>query len=276
MTKLRSIVELGNLYESILRSEVIEEKNSAKKFPKGAFPKAGEEVKEPVTFKDSGPNSVKGLKKNKKAKKNKKNSRKMAVENINSSMQSKFDKLFENVMGDETDMDLGPGVGPESDLDVDMDTDLDTDTDFGGGEDDEVTITMDRETAQKLCDLLHGVLGSEEEAGEDEDSDLEDLEIDTEDGEEEGPSFGEDEDEEEEEDEAMGEGIESEKLADSAGHKLTKAGTVGSIKAGKGKASAEVTDEVSSSTLGDKGSALTKAGNNKVGNLKQGGSLFGN
>lgn len=278
MTKLRSIVDLGNLYESILRSEIIEEKKSAKKFPKGTFAKAGEEVKEPTTFKDSGPNSVKGLKKNKKAKKNKKNSRKMAVENINSSMQSKFDKLFENVMGDETDMDLGPGAGPESDLDVDMDTDLDTDTDFGGGEDDEVTITMDRETAQKLCDLLQGVLGSEDESGED--SDLEDLEIDTEDGEdgEEGPSFGEDEDEECDEDDepAYGEGIESEKLADSAGHKLTKAGTVGNIKASKGKASSDVTDEVSSSTLGDKSSFLTKPGNNKVGNLKQGGSLFGN
>ena len=81
----------------------------------------------------------------------------------------------------------------------------------------------------------------------------------------------------EEEDEGnFGEGIESEKLPDSAGHKLTKAGTVGNVHASKGKASSEVTDETGSETKGhplDHKSPLTKAGT--VGNLKAGSSLFG-
>lgn len=294
MTRVKSITDLSKLYESMYNvtesNEILEEKKSGKKFPKGTFQKAGEETKEPKTFKSSGPNAVRGLKK---TKKNKKKGGKMYKENINSSMKSKFDKLFENVMDDEMDvnMDLGPSAGPEDAGVEDLDLDTDTDTDMGG---DEVTLTMDRETAQKLYDMIGDVLGGEEdEMPGEEESDLEDLEIDTdetEDSEEEDEqSYGmrvrgtrpgdedeqeevEDEDEEEEE---MKEGIESEKLPDSAGHKLTKGmEAAGNVKARTGKASSDVTDEVGSSNLGDKGHHLMSKGSNKVGNLKQGQDLF--
>lgn len=285
MTRVKSIKDIGSLYESMYSANnVIEEK--AKKFPKGTFPEAGKEVKTSKAFNESGPNKAKGVKKAKKAKKNKKNSRKKVYENINSSMKSKFDKLFENVMDDEMDvnMDLGPGAGPSGAEDMGDMEDM-GDTDLGsemGGE--EVTLTLDKETAQKLIDVLQAAVGGEEEfggeeggeEGNEEDSDLEDLEIDTED-EDSSDEDEEEEDEDEDEDEAN-EATEIEKLADSAGHKLASkdnkvSGTLSSTS--KGKASSDVTDKVGTSTLGDKSSHLTKHGNNEVGNLKQGGSFFG-
>lgn len=288
MTRKKSITDIGDLYASMYTNKVVEEQatqeiveEKAKKFPKGTFPQAGKEVKTSKAFNEAGPNKVKGVTK---AKKNKKNSRKKVRESINSFMKSKFDKLFENVMDDELDvnMDLGPSAGPEDSGSEDVDMGMDLDSEMGGSE--EVTLTLDRETAQKLCDMLQSQLeGGEEDLGGEEDSDLEDLEIDTdsessessEDEDEE--EVDEDEDEEEKEDEAN-EGTEIEKLGDAAGHKLTGkdnkvTGTLSS--ASKGKASSDVTDEVGTSTMGDKGSHLTKPGNNKVGNLKQGGSLFG-
>lgn len=283
MTRIKSITDIGSLYESIYHEDqdLIQEKKSSNKFPKGTFPKAGEETKEPKTMKDSGPNNVKGFKK---MKKNKKRSGKKVHENINNFMKSKFDKLFENVMDDEMDvnMDLGPGAGPEGDMDMDVDTDTDMDTDMGS---EEVTLTLDRETAQKLCDMLQSQLdGDNGMADSDEDSDLEDLDIDvdsesndsdTEDEDEEHEYS--DEDEEEDEDE-MKEEVEAEKLSDEhgkklAGHDNKVAGTLKS--ASKGKASTDVTKASDLTSLGDKGHALTKSGSNKVNsNLKQGQSYF--
>lgn len=272
MTRIKSITDLAGLYESIYSGEnVIEEKASGKKFPKNSFPKAGEEVKEPKTLKNSGPNKVKGFKK---AKKNKKKGGKLHKENINSSMKSKFDKLFENVMDDELDvnLDLGPGAGPEDSSAEDMDMDLGAESETGS---EDITLTLDRETAQKLHDMLGDVLGSGEALGGEEDSDLEDLEIDTDS--EDSSDEMEDEDEEveedeEEDDESYKEAIESEKLPDSKGHSLTKAGTVGNIKASSKKASSDVTDEVGSSNLGDKSNVLQKPGT--VGNLSKGQDFF--
>jgi len=284
MTRIKSISELGSLYESIYSNntnDIVEEKKNGKKFPKDSFPKAGEEAKEPKTMKDSGPNNVKGFKK---FKKNKKTGRKKVHENINNFMKSKFDKLFENVMDDDldTNMDLGPSAGPEGDMDLDMDSDIDTDTEMGS---EEVTITMDRETAQKLYDMLGSVIEGDSEdmggSGDEEDSDLEDLEIDV-DSEEDSEMEDEDEeheysDEDEEEDEEMKEEVEAEKLTDEHGKKLTShdnkvPGTLKS--AAKGKASTDVTKASDLTALGDKGHALTKPGNNKVSSLKQGQSYF--
>lgn len=285
MTRIKSISDIGSLYESIYKGDdnnLIEEKKSSNKFPKGTFPKAGEECKEPKTMKDSGPNNVKGFKK---MKKNKKTSRKKVNENINNFMKSKFDKLFENVMDDEMDvnMDLGPGTGPEGDVDMDVDSDTDMDTDMGS---DKVTLTMDRETAQKLCDMLQSQLEGDENMGSsEEDSDLEDLEIDV-DSEDESDSDMdmEDEDEEheysdeDEEEDEMNEEIEAEKLSDEHGKKLAGHDNKvpGVLKsASKGKASTDVTKASDLTSLGDKGHALTKSGSNKVNsNLKQGQSFF--
>jgi len=281
MTRIKSITDISSLYESMYKntggSELVEEKKSAKKFPKGTFPKAGETVKEPKTMKDSGPEKVKGLKK---VKKSKKSSRKNVRENINSFMKSKFDKLFENVMDDE--LDLGPSAGPEGD----MESDTDVDTDFGGEEDmggNEVTVTLDKETAQTLIDVLQAAVGGEEDLGSDEESDLEDLEIDTEGGEEnkdEDEEEVEDEDEEvededEEEEDSYSEEVEAEKLSDEHGKKLTKGmDAAGNIKASKGKASTDVTKASDLTALGDKGHVLTKKDNKVSSSIKAGHNLF--
>jgi hypothetical protein len=114
---------------------------------------------------------------------------KVAKESINTSNMSKFlfDKLFEDVMsgsefgGGDDAADLGIDVGDESGEDL------------GGG--DEVTITLDRATAEKLIDLIQGAMGGlGEEEGEEE------GELDGEGGEEAGGG--------EEEEGAMGESIE--------------------------------------------------------------------
>ncbi len=107
---------------------------------------------------------------------------KVAKESINTSNMSKFlfDKLFEDVMsgsefggGDDAGdlgIEVGGGEGGE---------------DLGGG--DEVTITLDRATAEKLIGLIQGAMGDGlgEEEGEEEEGEL-DGEGGEEGGEEEG------------------------------------------------------------------------------------------
>lgn len=122
-----------------------------------------------------------------------KESKKIARNRLNTFMTKKstFDKLFESVMGgafdnqeDAQDVDaLGLGDAP-------------TDDEFGddefGGEDDQVTFTLSRDLAQQLHDVLMGVLGGEEDMGDEgddldfegeddfdaEDEDAEDFEAD--------------------------------------------------------------------------------------------------
>jgi hypothetical protein len=265
MTRIRSISDIGSLYESIYNNQaIIEEKKHSKKFPKDSFPAADKEVKTTKAFNDAGPNKADGFKTKKK--KNKKNSRKSIKENINSFMKSKFDKLFENVMDDEMDvnMDLGPETGPEGAEDVDMDMSTETDMD-------QVTLTLDREVAQKLCDMLQAQLETSETVSDEEESDLEDLEIDMD------SEDTELEDEDEEEVELTGEETATEKLPDSAGHKLTaKDNKVsGTVKPKGGKAQSDAgTNDPEPKPLGDKGHGLMSKGNNKVGNLRPGESFF--
>jgi hypothetical protein len=105
-----------------------------------------------------------------------KESKKIARDRLNTFMTKKstFDKLFESVMGgafdqqeDAQEVDaLGLGDAPMDD-------------EFGddemGGDEDQVTFTLDRATAQKLHDVLMGVLdGGMEDEGDDLDFDTED------------------------------------------------------------------------------------------------------
>jgi len=99
--------------------------------------------------------------------------KKIARENINTSMaknKSIFDRLYEEVMDDEQfdAVELGVGEG-DDDIADDM-----------GESEDQVTISIDRDLAQKLHDALMGVLDSEEDLGGEEDLDVE------------GDDFGED------------------------------------------------------------------------------------
>jgi hypothetical protein len=262
MTKVRSITDIASLYESVRakHSEVVEEK--AQKFPKGTFPQSTKEVKATTDFENSGPNkSLKDSDKKFKAKKKKnnkkvKNSGKIVTDSINSFMKSEFDKLFENVMGDdESAFDVTPTMGPEG-----SEADVDATAETEGGED-EVTITLSKELAQQLHDVLMGVLEVEGEMG-DEDSDLEDLGIDLE---------GEDEGGMGDEDENLNDSTEISELGDKSASLKGKNNKVHMpISPKGGKADAKVTDEVGTKVEGhpmDKESSLTKS-DNKVHSTK--------
>ena len=78
--------------------------------------------------------------------------------NRNMSNKSLFEKLFEEVMQDGTDDAQFGGGDAEGMGDLEA---------MGGEGGDEVTLTMDKDTAQKLYDLLGAQLGGGEEAGAD-------------------------------------------------------------------------------------------------------------
>jgi hypothetical protein len=174
---------------------------------------------------------------------------KIAQDSLNNFMKrkSQFDKLFESVMyGDEE----GAGdVSAELDaLGVD-DEGVDTE-----GESDIVTLELDRETAQTLCDLLKGTLDcGEDDLGMDDDAEA---------------GFEGDFEEDEE-------GI-STKTSGNESYDDGKHNKVGNsdVKPTAGSASSDVTDSV---TLdGGKPKDPDHAHkNNKVGTLKKGKSMFG-
>lgn len=154
-----------------------------------------------------------------------------------------FEKLFEEVMQDDAQAlglpspeeggseGAGEGMGEE-----------------GGMEDEgQVTVTMDRETAQKLHDLLASVLGAEETPEEDFGGEGEAE------GEEDGESWGsedaeedesEDEDAEEEDDEASAE------LAESPQSEYVPFETEGKAKTLQGKGNMTVKGAVASKVSG--------------------------
>jgi hypothetical protein len=278
MNRSTSIKDIGNIYRemqkrnaSLVNESVLEEASKKKsnkvkaKMPKDTFPLAGTSVKEPSTLKKSGPKNVKNLNKPKKNKNFSQKTKKIDEGDINNFM-SIFDKLYENVMNnDELDINTGIGTGPEGDAgDSDLDLGLDdaTDSDLGG--DNEVTITLDKDLAKQLLDVLKDVVGEDES-----DSDLEALGVDTD---------SESDTEDDDEDEQWSETTDIEKLPDSAGHKLQKGfAAAGNIKASSGKADAKVTDTVGTETGKhplDHKSELTNPSKNKVGGLKTGKSLF--
>ena len=178
--------------------------------------------------------------------------RKSYMEDINNNMKSVFDKLFEEVMGSEDASEM-EALG----IDVE-ETDVDT------GDSDEVTITLDRDMAEKLCDILKAACGED-------DGDVEDAEHHSEDGEYE-------EYEEAEEDVAEEAYVDADPkpVNTAAAHGLTKVGPgsnkVKSTTTGKAnskKASGKIKDGVDGegTDLPDSaGHGLTKvaAGSNKV------------
>jgi len=199
---------------------------------------------------------------------------KIAQKSLNNFMKKKsiFDKLYENVMSGGGP--LGGSSQPNHDNGMDDDAELDAlgiegegEDDFGG-EGEEVTFTLDRETAQKLIDVLQAAIGGGDEFG-DEDTDMEDMgeDLDEEGGEEDEQSFW-DEDEEE-----MGHAGVNAKEPN-----MGKNNKVGNLKVQSGQAQYKYTDKVGND--GDYGHAgvnakeLNMGKNNKVGTLKQGKSLF--
>lgn len=298
MTRVKSISDIGLVYEAMVEAkanktaEVVEEK-AVKKLD--TFPKATDKkinVKKIISsgsdakaffHKDSGPEAASGFNKNivdpKTAKKDnhyepqkfstalEKNEHK----NINNNMsKSIFDKLYEDVMKDDA-LDLGIQAGPEGEA-GDKPEDI-------GGESDEVTITLSRDVAQKLHDVLMGVLGGESEdvGGDDLGGESEDVGGESEiPSDEDEQSKKEDKDEEKDEDneEVAKEAIVSEpapkELPDSKGHSLTGKnnkvpGKLGHVSKSKATAAApSVKVEPTPTALADsKGHSLTGK-NNKV------------
>ena len=155
---------------------------------------------------------------------NNKKIEKKVKESINSYMKSTFDKLFENVMGEE----MGHSDQETQELDaLGIDTEVDE-----PGEGDDITVTLDREMAKSLCDLLQAAMGDEDEDSDDGEEDYESEEgfQSFEEAEEDG------EDHDEDEDDTHKEAVEAEDL----GHSLVNA----------------------------KDTGLTNPGHNKVGKLK--------
>ena len=169
-------------------------------------------------------------------------------DNININMKSVFDKLFEDVMGDQ-DMEELDALG------------IDTDDEANDVEEtDEVTLTLDRETAQKLHDMLMAQLGGEEELDDEGDDEVEDGFEDFED--------------------TVDEATDLKEVPDSAGQSLmSRKNTVGNVKPSGGKASADVKIKLDANgkPLPDAAGHKLTSKKNKVHSTKTGstgGSLF--
>ena len=187
-------------------------------------------------------------------------------EDINNSMKSTFDKLFEEVMGPSEDAELD-ALGIETDEGADDATE--------GS--DEVTLTLDRAMAEKLCDLLKEACGEEDDAAEAEDGEYEEYE------------------EAEEDDDEDAEEVEEAVEAEDHGHALVNQKDTGLTKVGagsnkvkstatgkatSGKADGKIKkqdDGEGSAMTGDGGLTSTGSGSNKVKSSKTskvGASLF--
>ncbi len=205
-------------------------------------------------------------------------SKKIAKENINTNMtknKSIFDRLYEEVMDDELEI-KELGIGDEDGGDID---ELGGDDEAG---ENTVTITLDKDLARQLCDVLKGVVededGDEDGLG-DEGGDEGDFEGDFEGEEGEGGGFpeemeetDEETDEEEENFNYFGEEIESEDL----GTPLVNQRKGGSTSV---KGSANVVQSTHTKSVGSKGGdskVTNKTGDTTEGtplvNQKKGGS----
>lgn len=141
-------------------SEIEDEKKASKKPAKGTGPESAENY-------DSKVNEAGGT--GARDEKNQYSAGKTANESINKQDMSKkksiFDKLYEDVLGgDDDDLEMGGGFDAFGD-DEGMEDD-----EMGGG--DEVTLTLPRDIAEKLHEVLMGQL----EGGDDDIEDIEDTE----------------------------------------------------------------------------------------------------
>ena len=222
-----------------------------------------------------GPGNVEGVQKpeevdlsqksfnqyNKMQKKSKK-SKKVCESAINKNMnktKSSFDKLFEDAMSDNSDLQ---DLGIENSTEAGDDTGDSVDFNVGGGDGDEVTVTLDRATAQALHDVLMAALGG----GMEDDMEGDDMEGDDMEG----------NDMEDEDEDVMPEATEMEELPKHAGHDLTdpKKYNVGDekVKPAGGKANSGKIPAVDTGSAGHK----YKQGAQKVegSHLKPGASFF--
>lgn len=189
--------------------------------------------------------------------KNDKKIEKKVKESINNYMKSTFDKLFENVMGEEMHSDQ-----ETQELDA-----LGIDTEVEETGEGDVTVTLDREMAKSLCDLLQAAMGEEEDDDGD-DAEAEDYQ-----------AFEQDEEDGDEDEDELEEATELHAVPDSAGQNLTHPGhnKVSKLKAKGNKASDSTKKYVDGEPkpLADGKAKLTNTKNNKVdSSLKAGADLI--
>ena len=271
MNGVRTLLNIGEVY-----GPVLEESKKYVFAPKGTFKTATD--KKPVqakadpkafTPKNSGPEAAQGFKKDniidpEKAKEDNfytpkkfsQNLEKTEVQTINTFMsKSIFDKLYEDVMS-----------GQPEDVEANDAEALGLPSGDAGEEGGDVSFTLPRDVAQKLCDVLHAALGEEETggeegAGEEEGSVGEDEQVPSEQNEEKKEKKDEAE-EEEDNQEVAKEGTEMKELPTSAGQSLqkkdNKVGDVTNSLKTSGPGDAKVTDKVGND--GEKGHALVGGG----------------
>jgi len=266
MNKAKELIELGNLYSEKVTFP-----------PKGTFEmvKDAKEKKKPFIGKTSGPEAAGGFEPKKyadpktTAKKkdtfqevekfsSQKFSEKVGkseTKSINNYMSNIFDKLFEEVMGlsqdDQDAQDLGLTLPAAGDKPAGEE---------GANAEGDVTLTLPRDVAQKLCDMLHGVL----DAGAEETSDEDEVDGESEDAEGHADHDKEAEEANEEGSQAIaGEATATETLPDSKGKTLqgksnkVTADVSNSLKS-SGGGDGKTTDKVGND--GDKGHALVGGG----------------
>lgn len=293
----KDMVSLGDLYGEQLNSvrknlnestgpggKALDDKEAGKvekggPSEKGGYKKALHDEDEETEDEDTEKNENPFKKKKKKVVKE---SGKIARPTLNTFMkkQSAFDRLYNKVINEnfgieDAEDDIGAlGLG-DATPDSDLNDDFGGEDEFGG-EGEEVTITLDKATAQTLIDLLQGAIGGGE--GEDEFGGEGEIE-----GDDDGLDFGaEDEDNEEmdfeEDEETYGTKTNAPDKKKAFQGKNNKVG--GKIKPSSKKASSEVTDDVGDD--GDFGHAITSPKKvndgkmNKVGNLSKGADFFKN
>lgn len=269
MNNTRTLVEMGDFYEK----SIIEEKKSVFP-PKGTFKLATDKKpveatadKKAFIAKNSGPENADNFKKDLvkpddakdnnfyEPKKFSQNLEKTEVRTINTSMnKSIFDKLYEDVMGGQPDAEandaaaLGLPTGDES-------------NDAGettGGE--EVTLSLPRDMAQKLCDALRDILDVEGDVNAEHEH--EDEVSDETASDEANEEKDDEKDEEEDNQEVAKEATDMKELPASAGESLqkkdNKVGDVTKSLTSSGAGDGKVTDKVGND--GEKGHALVGAG----------------
>tara|TARA_R110001592_G_scaffold77269_2_gene232672 strand:- start:3026 stop:3901 length:876 start_codon:yes stop_codon:yes gene_type:complete len=171
-------------------------------------------------------------------------------ESININMKSVFDKLFEEVMD-----------GQESNEELDA-LGIDTGEDDAGEESGDITITLDKDMAKALCDILQAAMGDEEA----DDAEAEDYEME---------EVSYDEAEEDDEEDELEEATELTAVPDSAGQSLqSKKNTVGSVKSTTGKADGKVKGQKGDEEGSSKGHKLMSKDNKVSTKNKTGHSLF--
>jgi len=274
MNQTRTLVEMGNFYEKAIIEEkksILPPKDTFKKVDKKELTEA--EADKNAFVKNTGPENADGFRDNlidtkvKSKKENlyqpekfSQNYEKTEVKTINNFMsKSIFDKLYEDVMSDQakdTEAVDAAALGLPS---VDSGND--------SGEEGEVSFTLPRDIAHKLCDALKAVLDTEEEVGGEEDAGGE--EGDANEDEEFVPSEDaeakakkKDEEKDEDSEGVAKEATELKELPTSAGQGLqkkdNKVGDVTKSLTSSGAGDAKVTDKVGND--GEKGHALVGAG----------------